>query len=60
MGKSLPKIIMIIVLIFSSFLMFNNVSYTTSANNTDQEISFSSPNKIIDNELVMTDFQVTP
>ena len=60
MGKSLPKIIMIIALIFSSFLMFNTVSYTTSANNTDQEISFSSPNKIIDNELVMTDFQVTP
>jgi len=59
MGKSLPKIIMIITLIFSSFLMFNTVSDTTS-NNTNQEINFSSPNNIMDDELVMTDFQVTP
>ena len=48
MGKSLPKIIMIIALIFSSFLMFNTVSYSTSNDDSNQKINFSSSNKIID------------
>jgi len=61
MRKSLPKILMVITLIFSSFLMVNKVNYTTSYSNSPQGITFSSnSNKLIDNDLVISDFEVTP
>ncbi len=60
MKKSLPKIIMVLTLIFSSFLMFNTVNNTISYNNSIQEISFSSPNKIVQNDMLISDFKVTP
>jgi len=60
MGKSFPKIIMVLTLIFSSFLMFNTVSYTTSDNGSNLEFTFNSPNKIMDDEVIVTNFQETP
>ena len=60
MVKSLPKIILVLTLIFSSFLMFNTVNNGTSNNDYTQEISFRSSNKLIDNDLLISEFKTTP
>ncbi|MHA1556165.1 MAG: hypothetical protein ACTSPM_04440 [Candidatus Heimdallarchaeota archaeon] len=60
MVKSLPKIIMVLTLVFSSLLMFNTVNNSTSNNDYTQEISFRSSNEIIDNDLLISDFKTTP
>ncbi|MHA1503112.1 MAG: hypothetical protein ACTSSB_14860, partial [Candidatus Heimdallarchaeota archaeon] len=59
MVKSLVKITIIITLIFSSFLIYNT-NYTTSIHNTQQEITFGNSSTIVDEEIVISDFKVTP
>ena len=60
MGKSIPKIITVLILIFSSFLVFNTVNYTTPLDNSYQEMSFSSSNKIVEDDSSAAEFKVTP
>ncbi|MHA1245312.1 MAG: hypothetical protein ACTSP7_12175 [Candidatus Heimdallarchaeota archaeon] len=60
MVKSLVKITIIITLIFSSFLIYNNANYTTSIYNTQQEINFGNSSTIIDDDIMISDFKVTP